>query len=52
MSAGSVPITGSPATVTATALDGTTMRLEYRAKGDGVVTASNSLTRSLFDALD
>lgn len=52
VSAGSVLITGSPATVTATALDGTTMRLEYSARGDGVITATSSLTRAQFDALD
>ena len=52
VSAGSVLITGSPATVTATALDGTTMRLEYSTRGDGVITATSSLTRSQFDALN
>lgn len=52
VSAGAVRISGSPATVTVTALDGTTLRLEYSAKGDGVTTATSSLTRSQFDALN
>ncbi|SMP45767.1 hypothetical protein [Noviherbaspirillum suwonense] len=52
VSAGAMRITGSPAMVTVTALDGTSLLVEYSANGDGVVSASSTLTRSQFDALN
>jgi hypothetical protein len=52
VSAGSMLITGTPATVTVTSLDGTTVRLDYSANGDGIVTANSTLTRSQFEALN
>nr|WP_314627045.1 hypothetical protein [uncultured Noviherbaspirillum sp.] len=52
ISAGALLITGTPATVTVTSLDGTTLRLDYSAKGDGIVTANSTLTRAQFDALN
>ena len=52
VSAGSLLITGTPATVTVTSLDGTTLRLDYSAKGDGIITANSTLTRAQFDALN
>jgi hypothetical protein len=52
VSAGSLLITGTPATVTVTSLDGTTLRLDYSEKGDGIITANSTLTRAQFDALN
>lgn len=52
VSAGSLLITGTPATVTVTSLDGTMLRLDYSANGDGIVTANSTLTRSQFEALN
>jgi hypothetical protein len=52
VSAGSLLITGTPATVTVTSLDGTSLRLDYSANGDGIITANSTLTRAQFDALN
>jgi hypothetical protein len=51
-SSGSLVITGLPAKVTVTALDGTSLRVDYSANGDGIITASNTLSRSQLDALN
>jgi hypothetical protein len=52
VSTGSLLITGTPATVTVTSLDGTTLRLDYSANGNSIVTANSTLTRSQFEALN
>lgn len=48
---GSFIVRGAPATVTVTALDATSVRIDYSAKGDGVVSSTNTLTWSAFDQL-
>jgi hypothetical protein len=52
VSAGSLLVTGTPATVTVTSLDGTMLRLDYSANGDGIINANSTLTRSQFEALN
>lgn len=52
LSGGSVLVTGAPATITVTSLDGTSVRIDYSANGNGVITATSSLTRSQFNALN
>ena len=52
ISGGALLISGSPAKLTVTSLDGTMLRLDYSANGDGVINASSTLSRSQFDALN
>lgn len=51
-SSGALIVRGSPATVTITALAGGSVRLDYSDKGDSVITATNTLTWTAFDALN
>lgn len=48
---GAVIVRGSPATVTVTALDASSVRIDYSDKGDGVVSSTKTLDWSAFDAL-
>lgn len=48
---GSFIVRGAPATVTVTALDAASVRIDYSAKGDGVVSSTQTLTWSAFDLL-
>lgn len=48
---GSLIVRGSPATVTVTAVNATSVRIDYSDKGDGVVSSTNTMTWSAFDAL-
>jgi len=49
---GSFIVRGAPATVTVTALDATSVRVDYSEKGDGVVSSTNTMTWSAFDLLN
>lgn len=51
-SSGSVIVRGSPSTVTLTALNSTSVRIDYSSAGDGVVTSTNTLSWNQFDALN
>jgi hypothetical protein len=48
---GSFIVRGAPATVTVTALDATSVRIDYSEKGDGVVSATKTMTWTAFDQL-
>jgi hypothetical protein len=49
---GSFVVRGAPATVTVTAVDGASVRVDYSEKGDGVVSSTNTMTWSAFDLLN
>ncbi|MBC7861222.1 MAG: hypothetical protein H7Z39_21080 [Burkholderiaceae bacterium] len=49
---GSFIVRGAPAAVTVTALDATSVRIDYSEKGDGVVSSTNTMTWSAFDLLN
>lgn len=50
-SSGSMIVRGSPASVTLTALNSSSARLDYSLAGDGVISASRTLSWTEFDAL-
>lgn len=50
-SSGALIVRGAPATVTLTALNGSNVRVDYSEKGDGVTTATNTLTWASLSAL-
>jgi hypothetical protein len=50
-SSGALIVRGTPATVTLTALNSNNVRVDYSEKGDGVVTATNTLTWTALSAL-
>lgn len=50
-SSGALIVRGTPATVTLTALSSSNVRVDYSEKGDGVTTATNTLTWTALSAL-
>lgn len=50
-STGALIVLGSPASVTVTALNTSSVRIDYSDKGDGTVSATNTLSWSAFEAL-